>query len=284
MDNDNYKYAFVVSTGRCGTTLLGILLNMANNVLALNEGQIRGEDLQGEQCLKAMTLQNLQAYKNPSTAEAILKQARFEQIPLLLKKKQKTYYIEIAYYLAPFTAALWKVFPNSKLVFLYRDGRDFVQSVYTNQVPDPMPVGYINDRELTAVERFVAMGRLRPLERSVFFKQWSLMSPFQKNAWLWNETNRIILKQMKFWPKELVFSIKMERLLQPEALHNLLQFLEIDDIEYGVIKRLLKQKINKREGKILPHWGQWNNDLKDDFKRIGQDMLETLGYENDVNW
>ena len=48
--------------------------------------------------------------------------------------------------------------------------------------------------------------------------------------------------------------------------------------------RILKQKINKREGKILPHWGQWNNDLKDDFKRIGQDMLETLGYENDVNW
>ena len=43
------RYGFVISTGRCGTTLLGNLLNRSGGVLALNEGQIRREDLSAVQ-------------------------------------------------------------------------------------------------------------------------------------------------------------------------------------------------------------------------------------------
>nr|WP_321513221.1 sulfotransferase [uncultured Pseudodesulfovibrio sp.] len=274
---------FVVSTGRCATTLLGLLLGEADTTLVLNEGQIRDALCQGPQVLKALTLENRIAYEEPDLAVDILREKRQPQIAQLAKERGLTHYVEIAYYLCPFVAALQEVFPDSKIVYVHRDGRDFVRSAYVNEVPDPMPVGYTDPRPLDATEKFVAMGRLAPLPGSLQAAQWDTYTPFEKNVWLWMETNRIIMEGLRSWPEASVMTIAMKNMLTPEGLMDVANFMNIHT-PLQRTEALLKRKINSRNSRILTHWSTWDTEHRDAFKRLGQGMLQTLGYEANENW
>lgn len=275
--------AFVVSTGRCGTTLLGIALNEAAGTLALNEGQVRGADLRGGQVLRALTLENYAAYAEPGRAADILRERRAGAVEELAAGRGLTHFVEIAYYLCPFTAALAEVFPDARLLFLHRDGRDFVRSVYVGENPDPMPVGYLDPRPLSPVERFVAMGRLRPRPGSPEEAGWADLLPFEKNVWLWAETNGLVLDQLAAWPAERVLALPMRELLTPDGLLEAAAFLG-PALDPGRVRELLGERINTRSLRLVPDWRQWDDALKARFKRLGQDMLERLGYAGDAGW
>ncbi|MGE4552252.1 MAG: sulfotransferase [Desulfovibrionaceae bacterium] len=278
------RYAFVLSTGRCGTTSLGILLRNSSSVLALNEGQLRGADLGGEQVLKALTLQNLQAYLAPKNATSLLAEARGQQIQDALKRFKKSYFIEIAYYLAPFTAALHSLYPDAKFLYLHRDGRSFVRSVYTDLAPDPMPVGYVDDRPLSMQERFVALGRLRPRQDSELHHSWEHLPPFERNAWLWAETNRLILDNLQAVPEAQQLSVPMQALFSLDSLGSILNFFDINDINERVVAEATTRRINARPKTILPPWQEWPEEFKARFKTYGQAMLERLGYVTNDLW
>lgn len=275
--------SFVVSTGRCGTTLLGIALNGVPGVLALNEGQLRGADLQGEQVLRALTLENYAAYAAPGQAADILREKRAGSVEEIIGSRGLRHFVEIAYYLCPFVAALAQVFPDSRLLFLHRDGRDFVRSVYVGENPDPMPVGYLDPRPLSPTERFVGMGRLRPRPGSAWELDWAGLSPFEKNVWLWTETNALVLDQLAAWPGDRVLVRSMRELLTPDGLTQAAAFLG-PELDPARARGLLATRINTRSLRILPEWRAWDEPLKQGFKRIGQEMLERLGYAGDAAW
>lgn len=277
------EYTFVVSTGRCATTLLGLLLGEADKVLVLNEGQVRNAQCQGPQVLKALTLENRIAYEAPEQAPAILKEKRLPQIRELAREQGLSRYVEIAYYLAPFVAALNEVFPDSRIVYIHRDGRDFVRSVYVDESPDPMPVGFLDSRRLTPTEKFVGMGRLAPLPDSPHGKKWDRYSPFEKNVWLWTETNRIIQEGLSAWPESSVKVVPMRDMLTPEGLVDVADFLNIP-VAPERARTLLEHKVNARSSRILSHWSDWDDAHRDSFKRIGQEMLQALEYETGSNW
>ncbi|NDV20635.1 hypothetical protein GO013_14585 [Pseudodesulfovibrio sp. JC047] len=274
---------FVVSTGRCATTLLGLFLNADDSSLALNEGQLRDVHSQGPQILPALTLENRLAYEQPALAADILREKRLPQIRELIEQKALTHFVEIAYYYSPFVAALRTIFPESKLLFIHRDGRDFVRSAYVDEVPDPMPVGYLDPRPLHPVERYVAMGRLAPTPEAPDAARWEHFSPFEKNVWLWAETNRIIRDGLTTWPSDAVLTMPMHRMVTPEGLVEIADFLDMDR-SLSQASTLLETKVNARKSRVLPHWTQWDETLRTQFKALGQDMLQTLGYATDAPW
>ena len=186
---------FGVGPGRCGTLALVNLLSCSQSTLALHEGFTCKPFVltRTERMLFPLTLENVQCYWQPELATSILKEKRTKQYSLLFDQYEKTTIAEIAYYLSPFTAALAKEFPGAKLIFLTRNGADFVRSVYTDENPDPMPVGYVDRDALSPVEKFVEAGRLKMRDIDNATIIWHRYSAFQRNAWLWAETNRIVL-------------------------------------------------------------------------------------------
>lgn len=200
---------FGVGSGRCGTMAIANYLNAETGVTCLHEGKIRNLEEAGEQWLPFLTLQNLAAYRDPDQALPILRKTR-SVMPDLLKERQLTALGDIAYNYAPFVGAIPTLFPEAKLIVIVRNGKSFVRSVYTSMVPDPTPVGWLDDRELSDMERYIALGRLRPNGDDISEDQWDDMTPLEKNSWLWSETNRLILDGVQAWKPENVLHIIFE--------------------------------------------------------------------------
>ncbi len=277
---DEPRLFFGVGSGRCGTMTLANLLNAEPGVVAMHEGKFRVFEEAGQQVLPFLTLQNYQAYRNPGSAISLFEKTRsgMEQIG---RDHGALYFGDVAYNYAPFLGAIINRFPQAKLIFIYRDGRDFVRSAYTNSLPDPTPVGWPGaDRTLSKVERFVGLGRLRPVSVDPVNLEWDELSPVAKNAWLWAETNRIILRGLKRWPRDQVFHIRFETFFADLKgnYQALRAFMGFDWQMPADFSRFFSRKINKRKEKILSHWSAWDDATKEDFNRFGADVMETLGY------
>lgn len=279
--SDGSGLFFGCGTGRCGTMTLANLLNAEAGVACLHEGRFRLREEQGEQWLPFLTLQNLQAYLAPQAAPEILQRAR-AGMPALRQARGLRLLGDIAYNYSPFVAALRETFPAARLVFIHRDGREFVRSAYTDETPDPTPVGWLDEgRSPTRLERFVALGRLRPREIDPEAAAWPSLPPIERNAWLWAETNRIILGAIESWPAEQVFWLRFESFVaQPlEMYRRLRKFLGIEAGEPEALRSLLDQPINRRARKILPPVLEWSEDLNQRFAAYADAMMRRLGYE-----
>jgi hypothetical protein len=246
----------------------------------MHEGQIREGMQSTARPLPHLTLQNYMAYKNPLDAVSILEKYRLAQLQEIVAKSPAIKHIcDIAYYYAPFTRALSHVFPDSRLVLIVRDGKFFVWSAYTAEVPDPMPAGYVDERPLTNHEKFCALGRLRPLEGTPAALAWNSYTPFQKNCWLWAETNSVVLDALESWQPAHTMIVKFEALFSKrESLLSLLDFLAIRDIEEEQINLILAQRLNARSKKVLPHPSRWSAELHEQFEKIAGPMMHRLGY------
>ena len=278
------QHAFIVSTGRCGTTALGLLVNESANAVAVNEGQIRAEDLSGRQPLRALTLENLQAYRQPEKARQLFEQARGPLVDEFTASVGKGLYVEIAYYLAPFVAVLPELYPDAKVLYLTRDGRTFVRDIYVDETPDPMPVGYLDRGPATKQELFVSYGRLRPNQDDALAGSWPEMSPFEKNTWLWTETNRLILDGLDKWPEEQVMHLKMEDMFQKNLLGEALGFLGVEGVADDKIEEILGKRVNSRKKLVLPQWPEWSGWHRERFNDLALDMMRRLGYLDGPDW
>jgi len=266
---------FVTGTGRCGTMTLANVLSRAPGCLSLHEGQVRdGLEASGRP-LPHLTLQNLAAYLEPETAGEILATFRAGQIAALLGEHDAV--CDVAYYYAPFARALPARFPTSRLAVIVREGKAFVRSAYTSEVPDPMPCGFVDPRELSTHERFCAAGRLRPRAGTPADAAWAAWTPFQKNCWLWAETNRLLLDALPAWGERGAL-FRFEDLLSGGAagLEPLLAFLGLE-VEPAAVEAVLAQSLNARTGKVLPPANEWSDDLHAQFEAIAGETARRLG-------
>ena len=259
---------------------LANLLNAETGVVALHEGQFRHEEQAGDQVLPFLTLQNFHTYCHPEEAVAILAKCRAGMAEKRLQMNADLLG-DIAYNYAPFTSAIREVFPHARLLFIHRDGRDFVRSAYTDEVPDPTPVGWADlARKLTPVERFIALGRLRPLSDDPLVDQWPSMTPVERNAWLWAETNRLILEGLETWPEECIMQIRFEDFVTApmKVYADIRAFLGIEDAMPAATQQILRYPINRRQRTVLPHWHDWDHETTNAFWRHAANMMDRLGY------
>jgi hypothetical protein len=273
---------FGTGSGRCGTMTIANLLNLEEGTACLHEGKFRDYEQAGEQWLPFLTLQNLTAYHYPDRTWSLFSQAR-NGLTDLLAAKDITNLGDIAYNYAPFVGVIPEFFPDAKLLVIIRDGRDFVRSAYTSDNPDPTPVGWLDDRPLSKLERYIALGRLRPHPNDIDETAWMDMHPVEKNAWLWSETNRIIFKGLEKWKPENVLVIRFEEFFADtmagyRKLRGWLGFTS--PMPEEKVRQRLERKINKRTGIILPPPAEWDEKLNQMFMKYAGDMMRQLNYHD----
>ena len=271
---------FGVGTGRCGTMALANALNAEPGGTCLHEGQIRVGVEAGEQWLPFLTLQNLIAYHDPEQAREVFQQVR-GSLPEIRAERGVGFLGDVAYNYAPFVRVIPEILPEARLIVMFRDGRHFVRSAYTDEVPDPMPVGWLDpERELSRRERYVALGRLRPGESDEEGSWWETLPAFDRNAWLWAETNRLILEGLEAWPEERVLQLRFEAFFaDPLAGYAKVRaFLGLAGPVPEAVKVLLGTRLNTRKSKPLPPPDAWSPALRAAFDAQAGPMCDRLGY------
>lgn len=271
---------FGAGTGRCGTMTLANALNAEPDGACLHEGQIRRGVEVGEQWLPFLTLQNLVAYHDPDRAEALFRDAR-GSLPEEARQRGVSFLGDIAYNYAPFVRVIPEVFPDAKLLVFFRDGRHFVRSAYTSELPDPMPVGWLDpDRPRSRRERYVELGRLRPRDSDEPDSAWTGMTPLERNAWLWAETNRLILDGLAAWPAERVHAIRFEAFFaDPLAGYAAVRaFLELPGPVPDACRAVFAARINARRSSALPPVDAWSAAQRAAFDLHAGAVSDRLGY------
>jgi len=277
--SDNRNLFFGVGSGRCGTMLLANLLNTEEETLCLHEGKIRTLESGGEQVIDYLTLQNKSVYDHPETAADTLHRARHNLDSLFDQRKVQALG-DIAYYYAPFVDAMRVAFPNARLIYLYRDGREFVRSAITSEIPDPTPVGWLDRKPTTKIERFISLGRLRPRPESHLSDIWPNLTAIERNTWLWSETNTIILDALGTWDDSRVFRVRFEDFVSDVlgTYEEIRLFLGFSGQMSKHVVRLIERPINSRVEKKLLTWDKWRVGEKEGFMKYGGPMMDRLGY------
>ncbi len=281
MDINQKNMAFVTGTGRCGTATIATILSKAKNSIVMHEGKVEPPMDKEIFCIKPLFVENLEAYLNPNSAEDILNRKLVPQLNELSLKFQKIeHFCDVAFYYSPFVSVIPNIFSKCRLAIIVRDGRHYVRSSTTTQVPDPKPIGYGPADSITCIKSpSLFKGRLRPIENSDLHNVWSTLTPFQKNSWVWAETNRILLDQISKLDTSTYKIFYFEELFSnSDSIQTLLKFLGFKYIDPAEINNVLTKKLNAREIKTLSHPDQWTIDMKNQFNTIAGDMMTKLGY------
>lgn len=273
---------FGLGVGRCGTMSLANLLNSEPEALCLHEGKIRNREASGEKLLPFLTLQNGAAYAHPDRAEALFARAR-EHMPVIAKESGAGFLGDVAYNYAPFLPAIATMFPDARVFAIFRNGRDFVQSATTVSAVDETPVGWApNGKSLPDVERFIAMGRWRPRPGERWATEWDdSFDHFEKNAWLWAETNRVILDTLTVLDPAHLMIIRFEDFFArlKEGYGELRNFLGFRETISDETRRLIEDRpINHRSVPAVGKPESWTAEMHERFDAIAGETMHRLMY------
>lgn len=179
----------VASTGRTATSFLADCLDRLPGVAACHEGHRR--DDHGADLLPLVNLENQQVFRDPSSADGIVARKRSAAlVATALATSNAPVLVDVAYYNVGLAEALLELHSSTRAVGIIRDCEGFVRSVTWLEGTDPMPVGWPDpSKPLSARERFIAMGRVRPTE-GPDGDAWAEWGAIERNIWLWRTTNQ----------------------------------------------------------------------------------------------
>ena len=276
------KIFFGASSGRTGTMHLANVLNAELDCTCLHEGKYRFREESGDQVLPFLTLENRIAYEYPEKRDEIIASKRSMINDL---KVEESFFGDIAYNNSPFLESLASRFEDSKFIVMVRDGRTFVRSVIITEGENEAPVGWPpDDKPLTPMEKYISLGRLQPRKNDTHGADWANWSAFQKNTWLWAETNSLILNALDVIDPSRWMLVHFEQFVQ----NKLTTYIKMRDflgfegkITEAVKAVLLAPRINSRKHYALDKYELWTDFQKDFFWRTAGGIMTKFGYEND---
>ncbi|NND68712.1 MAG: hypothetical protein HKN19_14080, partial [Halioglobus sp.] len=173
-------------------------------------------------------------------------------------------------------------FPAAKFVLIVRDGRTFVRSATVLDGEDETPVGWPpEDKETTRLEDYISLGRLQPRRDSPLRAEWELWSAFEKNVWLWAETNTLILNALSQIEPERCLLLKFEdfRSDPPGEYTRIRRFLGFEDeLSEATRKVLLSPTVNASKTYDIPAYDDWSPAQKAHFAQYAGPVMEQLDY------
>jgi len=255
--NDAYPCVFVLSTGRVGSMTLAALLKYAGNVFSFHEPK---PILYPASKAAYQSMQDI----NMDTWAKIFVSLRGEQLDNSLKLGKG--YVETspqATFLAPVIA---KVVKNVKFIHLVRHPTEVIRS--------GMRRGWYSGHPADG-------SRVTPLPDSSFYGQWEKMTKFQKNAWLWAETNSWIMKFLETIPdsKKLTLDSKDLYSGQLPALMSLFDFCSSVIPSSRQRESVLSLKMNHQKNGYFPMPGEWSTEEFRQLWLLTGDVASRLGYE-----
>jgi len=123
--------------------------------------------------------------------------------------------------------------------------------------------------------------RIVPRPDSEPGQQWEAYNAFQKNLWLWAETNRWILEFSSSLPADRILLVHSEDVFAAceETLRKLFTFIGASMPSKRKIMRVLRKKLNVQEPGTFPEPTNWSETMYSDLLEIAGKTARALGYE-----
>ena len=123
--------------------------------------------------------------------------------------------------------------------------------------------------------------RIVPRPGSEAGQLWNAYGAFQKNLWLWTETNQWIFDFSSGVPAEQLMLVRSEEMFAAEekTLKNLFSFIGSPIPSKTKISRVLGQVINAQSEGEFPESPDWSDAMHDDFATIAGKMAKHFNYE-----
>lgn len=237
---------FVLAIGRSGSMFLSHLLDHAPGARVCHEPVLTDFAAYPR------------AYFDEKAAEHYLRHFRKREIYLRLHDEDVQTYGEVNTNLRRHCRALRKAFPNSTLLHLVRDGRDVVRSMMSRRTFKPWdPV----------------TSHIHPKEGDPWRSAWPSMSRFEKCCWYWMIENRYLRTSTEK-------TVRLEKLLSDydyvrSKLLDPLDLLVSRDTWESAVRR--PENVTKRYR--VPHWSDWDANMKRAFERICGEEMEKNEYK-----
>lgn len=255
--DERYPALFVLSTGRTGTETLAALLDLVPTLAAHHEPS---------PLLYALSCTAYRFGGQPAT-DAVLEEAFLTARRELLAGALGTGrgYVETSPQLTFLAPAIHAALPGARFIHLVRDPRNVVRSAMRRRWYDGNP----HDGT-----------RITPQSGTAAHALWGSFSAFQKNLWLWHETNRWLLTILRSLPLEQTLQLHSEALFAADgqALSRLFRFAGAEMPPTRNIERVLGKQLNAQQGGSFPPPADWDSEMVEQLHAIAGETATALGY------
>lgn len=221
----------------------------------------------------------------------------------IYRKVKKPLYIEASPQLRFLIPIINKVFQTYKIVYIIRDGRDWVRSVMNrgiySSLIDKLPLPIINILRIVipynlwmpnlryinfrAYLRDIWRFSIEDFKDEQYFKKWKLMSRFEKISWMWNKFNILVYEQIQNNPNAIV--IRFEDIFDKEngykGFYQIIKFLNLENFLNNAninLDEVFSEKINISRTYAFPHWNDWNLKMLNQFNEIAGNTMKLYGF------
>jgi hypothetical protein len=167
------------------------------------------------------------------------------------------------------------VYKQHKVVYIIRDGRDWVQS--------KMNFGriYLKGKVRSMISR--NWPTAQDIENDPYQSRWAVMSRFEKTCWAWARLNKYVMDTVKENPNARVF--RFEDIFKSgdryQHLADLVNFATdmpgVEPVPPEALEGWLDRRIHKSSGEF-PAWSEWSPEQKGQFREICGSLMKALGY------
>ena len=257
--DEKHPCVFVLSTGRAGTKTIAELLGLSKQVFAYHEPR---------PLLYGLSRLSHQQYDGPLVAKVLQEAflaARRDLLDFSLVSGKG--YVETSPQVTFLAPAIAAAIPGALFIHLTRNPRDVVRSAMRRKWYEGNP----NDQY-----------RISPKEGSEELKSWGAYNSFQKNIWLWAETNRWISRFCARLPGQFLL-IRAEDIFDgnEETLEQLYSFLGLAMPPKYRIENLLRKRLNAQTKGQFPEPSKWPEAWNRDLQGIAGETAEIFGYSSD---
>jgi hypothetical protein len=256
-DTSNINAIFCLSTGRTGTKTLAALFSHSKELLTYHEPK---PNLFGMSCA---------SYINPEIVDSNFAQSSFlavrsENLDLAMSIGRGL--IETSpqvTFLAPIIAS---VLPQSKFIHIVRHPADVIRS--------GMRRNWFNGHKADST-------RIIPRMNTEDATKWDEWSPFEKNCWLWNETNRWIMDFRSTISRERSYLLKSEDIYagNQTVFDDLCKFISAKPPSASYVNKIINKKLNVQKGGSFPYYHDWSSKQKIIIHNMVGPLANQLGYE-----
>lgn len=252
---DELQTFWCLSTGRVGSQTLAAVGKLSSQLMSCHEPKPNLYQFGQQIYLKS-------EYKSCAVAEAGFFACR--QKILSRAALRNCSYLETSPQITFLAREISTVLTNSRFIHLSRHPSEVVVS--------GMRRGWYKDNRNDE-------WRIAPSEE-VMGECWENLSQFEKNLWLWNETNSWISEFLKEIDEGRSLTIKAEDIFSnhDETFEKLFAFLGVERPSYSRLEKVLGKKLNhQKQGNFQPYdnWTARQRDLL--LKYCGTTMQE-MGY------
>jgi len=260
---DIERPVFFLSTGRCGTKFLTLLLKKDRRLVVLHAPDPR-------LTLQAQVAHAALAHAPETRSGKLLRDCLGElfcvarERQLLLTHQAGKRLVETNNSVTFFAPVIAELLPQSVFVHVHRHPGEFVRSgVRRGWYTDVSPLD---------------LGRPRPLPGAPEYEQWSGFTAVEKIGWLWRETNGFIDRFTNSQTQDRVLRLGLNQIDQGQ-LEALLSFTGAR-VSAGLVRRLLRRepRPNAQTQGAFPPYQQWTSEQKTDLRNVCGELASQYGY------